>query len=439
MNKAVYVKVFLDSCRKFAGLGGEATKEDQIKAEKDIKTLEKDFVLKENKLISSNKKNFSSITIRPKTINDNDEKNSIHIIRIFPKGPWQSGLMNLAELSKVNNVVAIGVNENIFDFKESTARGIKQVDSLLEKGVKPQNILLDGLCFAGACSSYVAKHFYDKGIILNLFSDRSFATTLKVTDNLMENKNLSNINHIAVRFLANPLERGMIMYKGLETEAGKAFKEMYLNNPDRVNYTVYRSANKDNDELVLYKNSIHMALKPHREILKKPLKKAIELIEKTNGSHNSSSDVSELVHKLKACLNEYKGIKEETDGKKTNLNLFHHAIKAIATKKDFVYGSSLLKEAVTRINVRHKLEKVYANDNRLGHDMGGRTLYSRGNHSLFYANDHLNKENVNPLLTSNNKITRYNGREINTQDSMYGNYINKIKSLNAQNSRGMDK
>lgn len=79
----------------------------------------------------------------------------------------------------------------IFDLNQSPKKledlvndGISQVERLLQQGIKPKNILLDGKLFSGAIATLVAAYFHKRDIKVHLWVDRSYK---KLTaDNIVE-------------------------------------------------------------------------------------------------------------------------------------------------------------------------------------------------------------------------------------------------------------
>ncbi|WP_133136379.1 hypothetical protein [Legionella rowbothamii] len=58
--------------------------------------------------------------------------------------------------------------------------GIAQVQRVLDQGVSPENITLNGLSIGGGIATCVAWYFHRQGKKVNLFNDRSFASSLKL-------------------------------------------------------------------------------------------------------------------------------------------------------------------------------------------------------------------------------------------------------------------
>ncbi|MFJ1268550.1 hypothetical protein ACD661_08295 [Legionella lytica] len=65
--------------------------------------------------------------------------------------------------------------------------GIAQVQRLLDQGVSPENITLNGLSIGGGIATCVAWYFHQQEIKLNLFNDRSFASSLQLVLSHVEN------------------------------------------------------------------------------------------------------------------------------------------------------------------------------------------------------------------------------------------------------------
>ncbi|MDR3503968.1 MAG: hypothetical protein P4L79_15470 [Legionella sp.] len=65
--------------------------------------------------------------------------------------------------------------------------GIAQVQRLLDQGVSPENITLNGLSIGGGVATCVAWYFHQQGKKVNLFNDRSFASSLKLVLSHVDN------------------------------------------------------------------------------------------------------------------------------------------------------------------------------------------------------------------------------------------------------------
>jgi len=60
-------------------------------------------------------------------------------------------------------------------FQDLVTDGIAQVNRLLQNGVNPENITIDGISLGGAIATMVAAYFHQHGIRVYLFNDRSLS------------------------------------------------------------------------------------------------------------------------------------------------------------------------------------------------------------------------------------------------------------------------
>ena len=70
-------------------------------------------------------------------------------------------------------------------FQDLVTDGIAQVQRLLDAGVNPKNITLDGLSLGGAVATMVAYHFHQHGKQVHLWNDRSLSSLSKVAARML--------------------------------------------------------------------------------------------------------------------------------------------------------------------------------------------------------------------------------------------------------------
>lgn len=98
--------------------------------------------------------------------------------------------------------------------------GIAQVQRLLDRGVHPNKITLDGSSLGGAIATLVADYFYHKrqSIQLHLINDRSFSSVTNVISSMLGTQKLN--------FFIKPT----LLLVGWEINAARAFKRLPENN-----------------------------------------------------------------------------------------------------------------------------------------------------------------------------------------------------------------
>lgn len=149
-----------------------------------------------------------TVTMRPYTVVTHD-KAELNSIEITPTDvlPYQFVIIkfngnNMLYESRIQEMIndarelkatVIGFNHR--GVSQSTGKvrsrddllvdGIAQVQRLLKLGVKPEQIVLDGISLGGAIATLVAFYFFQKGQHIFLFNDRSFADIEKVATGII--------------------------------------------------------------------------------------------------------------------------------------------------------------------------------------------------------------------------------------------------------------
>lgn len=118
--------------------------------------------------------------------------------------------------------------------------GIAQVQRVLDKGVAPEKILIEGYCFGGAVAAAVAKYFHDHGKKIGLFNDRSFSNATNMllgrmragytspTEYAVESKSGYTETWLGKckAFLAMPFVKLGLLLSRWEIEAEKAYRSL---------------------------------------------------------------------------------------------------------------------------------------------------------------------------------------------------------------------
>lgn len=161
--------------------------------------------------------------------------------------------------------------------------GIAQVQRLIDQGVSPENIILNGHSLGGAIATLVAKHFHGLKQPINLFNSRSFSS---ITDFLVGYIRLlgkpklghkERLGGIVLGWLAKPIIKFVVSLVNWEIDAGSAFKKI----PEAYREYIVVRTNKKNrekamdDAVIPHYASIHKALSAERRDRKTDLKKQI--------------------------------------------------------------------------------------------------------------------------------------------------------------------
>lgn len=221
-----------------------------------------------------------------------DPKNQKYIIRFLGNAQAHNQSMDefLADAERLNcNVVAfdyrgVARSQGFVSSKDKLViDGIAQVQRLLDNGVKPQNITLEGHSLGGAVATLVAKHFYDHGIKLYLFNGRSFSTLTNAACGLVEIRAGRVASALSYLVIKPTLELA-----GWEMDAASAFKALPAQNKDYVVAKASKAVIKERreqlskegvtslesfgeDGIIHHRASLHAALKEERQQEKKEI------------------------------------------------------------------------------------------------------------------------------------------------------------------------
>ncbi len=135
--------------------------------------------------------------------------------------------------------------------KHLVKAGIAQVERLLKQGVKPENIVLDGISLGGAVATLTAAHFHNlkppQGPVrVRLINERSFGK--------LSSEAAAMASHVLTGKLAVliPFVSPLIKLTGMEMDAAKAYKSI----PDEFKTCLFA----DKDEVIPYKVSLAKAV-----------------------------------------------------------------------------------------------------------------------------------------------------------------------------------
>lgn len=179
--------------------------------------------------------------------------------------------------------------------------GIAQVQRLLDQGISPENITLNGLSIGGGIATCVAWYFHQQGIKLNLFNDRSFASSLQLV--------LSHVEHLPVlggilSFLCTLIICNSAWYAciaELFQEIPEPFRDYMLVRTPKAK----RTLQSEDDLSIPHESSLHLGLRAQRRQIKRELDARITVCQ--------SGDVVDS-----KMLNELQNIKHEAKEKARN-------------------------------------------------------------------------------------------------------------------------
>ena len=212
---------------------------------------------------------------------------------------------------------------------------IAQVQHLLDDGVSARNITLKGKSLGGGIGTLVAKHFYDLGIHINVFNDRSFSTITNVVVGKFRTSE-THSGHIGpfgkklLGWIINPFVKLGLALSKWEMDAASAFKSL----PDtQKEYIVVRSSRADrestekkttDDSVITHYGSLHAALKEERSEQKAAIDAAISIINSETTHSLIQKNLEKACEHLQTAKAHFKERKmittdSETEGHSENL------------------------------------------------------------------------------------------------------------------------
>ena len=128
---------------------------------------------------------------------------------------------------------------------------IAQVQRLLDKGVTPNNIVLQGHSLGASIATLTAAHFHQQGVDINVFNGRSFSTLTNVVIGQVR-KNIGAV----FSFILMPFIKLALLITNWEIDAASAYKSIPDNNRE---YMVVLGDNNYDPVITTY-GGLHSAL-----------------------------------------------------------------------------------------------------------------------------------------------------------------------------------
>jgi len=110
-------------------------------------------------------------------------------------------------------------------FQDLITDGIAEVQRLIDNGVNPENILLDGHSLGGGVATKVAEHFHGLKARVSLWNDRSFATLTKAAAGILA-PTLPGILDDAVQTSFASTTWSVLESTGWNVDAASAYKRI---------------------------------------------------------------------------------------------------------------------------------------------------------------------------------------------------------------------
>jgi pimeloyl-ACP methyl ester carboxylesterase len=144
-------------------------------------------------------------------------------------------------------------------FQELITDGIAQVQRLLESGVNPAHITLDGLSLGGAVATMVAHYFHNKDLRVSLWNDRSFQSVSKAAAGLFAPNYPGLLGDAAFSSLESTSWAALSSTRWQENIAAA-----YNRSP--AAYKGYMVVDKQSgDGVIAHKASLHRGVKEHEK------------------------------------------------------------------------------------------------------------------------------------------------------------------------------
>jgi hypothetical protein len=144
-------------------------------------------------------------------------------------------------------------------FQDLVTDGIAQVQRLLDLGVTPKNITLDGLSLGGGVATMVAYHFHQLGKQIYLWNDRSFASLSKAAAGMLA-PTLPGLADDLVNSSCESTLWSVMKSTGWDVDIANAYKAI----PSEFKgYMVVakKSNNSNGDGVISHKASLHKGVR----------------------------------------------------------------------------------------------------------------------------------------------------------------------------------
>lgn len=164
-------------------------------SEKQLQKLYRTFgvVISRDYIFTHDGAAIDTIQLIPKDLSEKKPQDLAFLIKFNPNGGlYENAVVRFAnDAAKLQRIV-IGFNYRNVGLSKSpnhsnlilqhlVTDGIAQVNRLLDLGVAPEKITLDGISLGGAVATKVAEYFHDQNKHVYLWNDRSLASLSKVS------------------------------------------------------------------------------------------------------------------------------------------------------------------------------------------------------------------------------------------------------------------
>lgn len=293
----------------FGGLLGSAILQAQSYDHKAVaENSEQDGLIVQSGMVNTHDGvSLNTTEVKPDCYKDTPESEQRYIIILGGNGWTLQGILSdiKQEAGKLQcNIVGFnprgvaGSTGRTRSQKHLIIDGIAQVQRLLDKGVKPEHILLKGQSLGSAVGANVAAHFQKQDKYIKLFHGRSFSTLTNVVvgqvrTGLSFNGNDESFLLKLIGWIIKPIVWFILNICNWELDAVSAFKQIRKQDRD---YICVRSPKNDrvkkaDDGVISHYASLHAALRDERKDERAKIDSALKAIDELKGNRNSTPEL----------------------------------------------------------------------------------------------------------------------------------------------------
>ncbi len=230
--------------------------------------------------------------------------------------------------------------------------GIAQVQRLLDQGISPENITLNGLSIGGGVATCVAWYFHQQGLKVNLFNDRSFSSSLKLV--------LSHLQNIPILggvlgFIFTLLVCNSAWYAPIAElfqEIPQEYRDYMLVRTPRSK----RTTETQDDCAIPHEGSLHLGLREQRRKIKGALDQQIMAYKNEEGA--DSKIINELQAVKSAEKEKARNRKMEAPATNIGEDSAHTMAKKYLFNRRGLSADTFFKNFVHRSHEEHGIKPI---------------------------------------------------------------------------------
>lgn len=273
----------------------------------DENTEEDGLIIESGMVNTHDGVSLNTVELKPKGYKDKPESEQRYIIILGGNGWTLQGILgNIKQEAKKLQCNVVGFNPRGVAGSSGRTRsqkhlitdGMAQVQRLLDKGVKPEHILLKGQSLGSAVGANVVAHFQRQGKHIKLFHSRSFSTLTNVVVGQIRTGFSMNGNDESfllklVGWVVKPIIWFVLNICNWELDAVSAFKQIQKQDRD---YICIRSPKDDRDGMaddgvITHYASLHAAMRDERKEQKAKIDSALKVIDEVKGDRNTTPEL----------------------------------------------------------------------------------------------------------------------------------------------------